>query len=38
MPGTVASSFGISLVTKNLVYMFGSVTGIEGTFLPSFTV
>lgn len=38
VPGAVASSLGISLVTKNLVYMFGSLIDTWGTFLPSFTV
>lgn len=38
VPGTVASSFGISLVTKNLLYVFGSLVGTWGRFPPSFTV
>jgi hypothetical protein len=38
VPGIVASSFGISLVTKYLGYTFRLLIGIWGTFPPSFTV
>lgn len=36
VPGTVASSLGISLVTKNLVYMFGSLIDTWGYISAKF--